>query len=160
MAEDESRMILEMLCRKTLIHEYQYRHHWRPNMLVFWDNRNVQHSALHDYYPQRRLMERVTIAGTQPIPEGPAADHRNCAATSCRAKSKPGSINFGSGGNGTGAHLALEMFKSRAGIDVLHVPYKGNGPALTGLLGGEVSTMFLQYAVAKPHIARPTHRSG
>lgn len=137
------RMTLEMLCRKTLIHEYQYRHHWRPNMLVFWDNRNVQHSALNDYYPQRRLMERVTIAGTQPIPEGPAADHRNCAATSCRAKSKPGSINFGSGGNGTGAHLALEMFKSRAGIDVLHVPYKGNGPALTGL-----------------HIARPPHRSG
>ena len=117
MAEDESRMILEMLYRKMLIHEYQYRHHWRPNMLVFWDNRNVQHSALHDYYPQRRLMERVTIAGTQPIPEGPAADHRNCAATSCRAKSKPGSINFGSGGNGTGAQLALEMFKSRAKAD-------------------------------------------
>lgn len=74
MAEDESRMILEMLYRKTLIHEYQYRHHWRPNMLVFWDNRNVQHSALHDYYPQRRLMERVTIAGARPIPDASAAD--------------------------------------------------------------------------------------
>ncbi|MEJ5990897.1 TauD/TfdA family dioxygenase [Ramlibacter sp. PS3R-8] len=74
MAEDESRMILEMLYRKTLIHEYQYRHRWEANMLVFWDNRNVQHSALHDYYPQRRLMERVTIAGTRPIPADPPAD--------------------------------------------------------------------------------------
>lgn len=73
MAEDESRMILDMLYRKTLIHEYQYRHRWEANMLVFWDNRNVQHSALHDYYPQRRLMERVTIAGTRPIPEAPGA---------------------------------------------------------------------------------------
>ncbi len=76
MAEDESRMILEMLYRKTLIHEYQYRHCWQPNMLVFWDNRHVQHSALHDYYPQRRLMERVTIAGTRPLPDGPTADHK------------------------------------------------------------------------------------
>jgi taurine dioxygenase len=77
MAEDESRMILEMLYRKTLVHEYQYRHCWQPNMLVFWDNRHVQHSALHDYYPQRRLMERVTIAGTRPLPDGPAADPKS-----------------------------------------------------------------------------------
>lgn len=74
MAEDESRMILDMLYRKTLIHEYQYRHRWQPNMLVFWDNRHLQHSALHDYYPQRRLMERVTITGTKPLPDCPAAD--------------------------------------------------------------------------------------
>lgn len=77
MAEDESRMILDMLYRKTLVHEYQYRHRWEPDMLVFWDNRNVQHSALHDYYPQRRLMERVTIAGTRPIPEAPGADPKD-----------------------------------------------------------------------------------
>ncbi len=74
MAEDESRCLLDLLFRKTLIHEYQYRHRWEPNMLVFWDNRCVQHSALHDYYPQRRLMERVTISGTKPIPASAAAD--------------------------------------------------------------------------------------
>jgi taurine dioxygenase len=74
MAEDESRMVLEMLYRKTLIHEYQYRHRWQPDMVVFWDNRGVQHSALHDYYPERRMMERVTIAGARPVPAFPAAD--------------------------------------------------------------------------------------
>ena len=73
MAEEESRTVLEMLYRKTLIQEYQYRHRWQPNMLVFWDNRCMQHSAIHDYYPQRRLMERVTIQGTAPVPAYPAA---------------------------------------------------------------------------------------
>ncbi len=68
------------------------------------------------------------------------------------AKSKPGQITVASGGNGTGSHLALELFKSRAGIDMLPVPYKGNGPATADLLGGQVSAMFLQYAVAKPHV--------
>jgi taurine dioxygenase len=74
MAEDESRMILDMLYRKTLIHEYHYRHRWQPNMVVFWDNRSVQHSALHDYYPKRRMLERVTIKGTRPVAADAPAD--------------------------------------------------------------------------------------
>jgi taurine dioxygenase len=74
MAEDESRMILDFLFRRTHIHEYQYRHRWEPDMVVFWDNRCTQHSALHDYYPQRRLMERVTIGGTPPLAADPPAD--------------------------------------------------------------------------------------
>jgi len=74
MEEDESRAILDMLYRKSLRHEFHYRHRWQPDMLVFWDNCAVQHSALHDYYPQRRLMERVTIAGGRPKNAFPAAD--------------------------------------------------------------------------------------
>jgi taurine dioxygenase len=77
MAEDESRTLLDMLYRKTLVHEYHYRHRWQPNMLVFWDNRSVQHSAIHDYYPKRRLMERVTVMGTRPIPADPPADPKD-----------------------------------------------------------------------------------
>ncbi len=77
MAEDESRLILQMLYGKTLIHEYHYRHRWQPNMVVFWDNRCVQHSALHDYYPQRRMMERVTIAGTRPLAAAAPADPKD-----------------------------------------------------------------------------------
>ncbi len=74
MAEDESRSILEMLYRKTHAHEYQYRHHWLPDMLVFWDNRSTQHAALHDYYPNRRHLFRVTVSGTKPLADGPAAN--------------------------------------------------------------------------------------
>jgi len=63
----ESDHLLDFLYSRTLINEYQYRHRWQPEMVVFWDNRCVQHSAVHDYYPQRRLMERVTICGDRPI---------------------------------------------------------------------------------------------
>jgi len=76
MAEDESRMILDMLYRRLEVLEYQYRHKWQPNMVVCWDNRWTQHSAVHDYYPHRRLMERVTVAGTRPIPAADPADHK------------------------------------------------------------------------------------
>ncbi|MEM7404728.1 MAG: TauD/TfdA family dioxygenase [Pseudomonadota bacterium] len=66
----ESRMLLDFLYHRTKTSEYQYRHRWQPNTLVFWDNRLVQHSAVHDYYPQRRLMERVTISGDRPLGDG------------------------------------------------------------------------------------------
>lgn len=82
----------------------------------------------------------------------PSLQARNVAELLALAKAKPGQINVASGGNGTGSHLALELFKTRAGIDLVHVPYKGNGPATSDLLGGQVAAMFLQYAVAKPHI--------
>ena len=68
-----------------------------------------------------------------------------------RARSNPKSLRFASGGNGTGSHLALELFKSKAGVDIIHVPYRGVGPATTDLLGGQVDGMFLQMAVAKRH---------
>ena len=75
MAEDESRSILDMLFKKIPMHEYHYRHKWNENMLVFWDNQGVQHSALHDYYPQQRMMERVTISSvTKPIADAPPPD--------------------------------------------------------------------------------------
>jgi len=74
MEQEESDAILALLFRKTLRHEYHYRHRWQPDMLVFWDNRSLQHSALHDYYPHRRLMERVTIVGERPIGDAAPAD--------------------------------------------------------------------------------------
>jgi tripartite-type tricarboxylate transporter receptor subunit TctC len=58
------------------------------------------------------------------------------------AKSNPGKINMASSGNGTSPHVAGELFKMMAGVDVVHVPYRGAAPALTDLLGGQVQAMF------------------
>jgi taurine dioxygenase len=65
--EDESQTLLQFLYRQAHIPEYQLRVRWQPDMVVMWDNRSVQHYAAHDYYPQRRTMERVTICGDEPI---------------------------------------------------------------------------------------------
>jgi tripartite-type tricarboxylate transporter receptor subunit TctC len=68
------------------------------------------------------------------------------------AKSKPGQLNYASGGVGSAIHLAMELFASRANIDVVHIPYKGAGPALTDVLGGQVLTMFATPVAAMPYI--------
>ncbi len=69
------------------------------------------------------------------------------------ARAKPNALRFASGGNGTGSHLALELFKSKTAVQIIHVPYRGVGPATTDLLGGQVDGMFLQMAIAKRHAA-------
>lgn len=63
MEEHESRALLDLLFRQAFVPEYQFRHHWEPHTIAMWDNRSTQHYAVHDYYPQRRYMERVTIKG-------------------------------------------------------------------------------------------------
>jgi len=67
-------------------------------------------------------------------------------------KQNPGKISFASAGGGSAQHLALEMFKLRAGIQALHVPYKGSGPALTDLMGGQVQYCFETMTSATPHV--------
>jgi tripartite-type tricarboxylate transporter receptor subunit TctC len=59
------------------------------------------------------------------------------------AKANPGKINFASGGNGTPPHVSGELFKMMTGVNLVHVPYRGGGPALTDLLGGQVQSMFV-----------------
>lgn len=86
--EDESDMVLNFLYDRAKIPEYQLRVRWEPHTVVMWDNRSVHHYAPHDYYPQRRTMERITIAGDEvvgvsgpytpeagiaPLPDGHAA---------------------------------------------------------------------------------------
>ena len=68
------------------------------------------------------------------------------------ARSRPGKINIASQGNGTSSHLTAELFKALANIDLLHVPYKGTGPAMTDLLGGQVELMFDNLITAMPHV--------
>jgi len=68
------------------------------------------------------------------------------------AKAKPGQLTFGSAGNGSSSHLSGELFKSMAGVDMTHVPYKGSGPAAADLLGGRISMVFDSIAVYSDHI--------
>ncbi len=68
------------------------------------------------------------------------------------AKAKPGGLTFASQGNGTSAHLAGELFKNLAKLDLTHVPYKGAGPALTDLIGGQVDMMFGTAAAVAPFL--------
>lgn len=68
------------------------------------------------------------------------------------AKASPGKLTFGSSGNGGGGHMAAELFCERTGMKMLHVPYKGDAPALTDLLGGQVSCMFCAATSALPFV--------
>jgi tripartite-type tricarboxylate transporter receptor subunit TctC len=79
--------------------------------------------------------------------------YRTVADVIAAARAKPGRLTFASQGNGTSAHLAGEMFTNLAKVQMTHVPYKGAGPAMTDLLGGQVDMMFATAAAASPHIA-------
>jgi tripartite-type tricarboxylate transporter receptor subunit TctC len=68
------------------------------------------------------------------------------------SKAKPGSLSFASAGNGTSQHLSGELFKSIAGIDIVHVPYRGSAPAIQDVMGGQVPFMFDTSVVAAPFI--------
>jgi tripartite-type tricarboxylate transporter receptor subunit TctC len=68
------------------------------------------------------------------------------------AKRNPGKLSFGSSGTGAASHLSAELFKSLAGIDMLHVPYKGTGQAVTDLLAGQIDLMFAPAQTVMPHV--------
>ncbi|MGJ7546758.1 Bug family tripartite tricarboxylate transporter substrate binding protein [Variovorax sp. LT1R16] len=67
-------------------------------------------------------------------------------------KANPGKINFGSSGNGSSIHLSGELFKQMTGVDMQHVPYRGSAPAVSDLLGGQISVMFDNMPSAIPHV--------
>jgi len=69
------------------------------------------------------------------------------------ARRNPGKLTFGSSGTGAASHLSAELFKSLAGIDMLHVPYKGTGQAVTDLLAGQIDVMFAPAQTVMPHVA-------
>jgi len=92
----------------------------------------------------QRAFAPISILATQPTilvvhPTLPAATVKELVAL---AKTRPGQLNFGSAGPGSSAHLAAELFKMVAGVNLVHVPYKGTGPATSDLLGGQIPLMF------------------
>ncbi len=75
------------------------------------------------------------------------------------ARAKPGSINYGSGGVGSAGHLPLELLQSMAGLKMQHVPYKGSGPAIADLIGGQIQAMLLTIPAVIPYIEAGTLRA-
>ena len=83
---------------------------------------------------------------------GATSPYKTVQELTAAAKAKPGSISFASAGNGTSQHLSGELYKSLAGLDMVHVPYKGSAPAIQDVIGGQLPMMFDTSVVAGPFI--------
>jgi tripartite-type tricarboxylate transporter receptor subunit TctC len=96
----------------------------------------------------------ITVIGTVPLVlvASPAVPAKTVQELVSLMKAKPGTLNFGSAGNGSVLHLAAEMFGSEAGVDIKHIPFKGTGPLTTDLVGGQVDLGFLSVTAAAPHV--------
>ncbi|MEO8134106.1 MAG: tripartite tricarboxylate transporter substrate binding protein [Betaproteobacteria bacterium] len=95
-------------------------------------------------YDARRDFTPVSLLATSPfiLVVNASITAKNVGELVALAKARPGTLTFCSAGNGTVPHLAGELFKFRAGVDIVHVPYKGGGPAISDLVGGQVNMMF------------------
>jgi tripartite-type tricarboxylate transporter receptor subunit TctC len=96
----------------------------------------------------------VILLATTPwmVVVNPALPVNSVAELVAHAKANPGKLNFASYGRGSSNHLATELLKARAGIDVVHVPYKGSAPALLDLIAGQVQFMLDTYSTSAPHV--------
>jgi tripartite-type tricarboxylate transporter receptor subunit TctC len=107
----------------------------------------AQYDPVKDFAP-------ITIAVSSP---NVLVVHPSIAVNSVKelialAKGKPGALNYASGATGSASHLAAELFKSMAGVDIVRVPYKGAGPAVNGIIAGQVQVMFGTAGSVVPHI--------
>lgn len=105
-------------------------------------------------YDTVRDFAPITIAATLPLVVVVPAQStiRSMADLLARARANPGKLTFASAGPGNTSHLSVEYLKSMLGLDMIHVPYKGSGPAIIGLLGGEVDFMFDSLSSSLPQI--------
>ncbi|MCI3951780.1 MAG: Uncharacterized protein K0R53_1277 [Burkholderiales bacterium] len=105
------------------------------------------------YDPIRDFTPITLIAATsQVLAVHPSLPVRTVKELVAYAKKRPGQINYSSAGNGSQPHLTAELFKSRTGIDIIHVPYKGGPPAMNDLLAGHVALSFATSPSAVPHV--------
>jgi tripartite-type tricarboxylate transporter receptor subunit TctC len=109
--------------------------------------KKLPYDALRDFTP-------LTLAVTLPnvLVIHPAVPARTLKEFISHAKANPGKLSYASTGSGTSPHLSMELLKSMADIDLVHVPYKGGAPAMTDLIGGQVVAQFIGLPVAMPHI--------
>jgi tripartite-type tricarboxylate transporter receptor subunit TctC len=99
--------------------------------------KNMPYDTVKDFAP-------VVWAAVSPnvLVVNPSLPVKSVAELVALAKAKPNSLSYASTGNGSSNHISMELFKSLAGVEIVHIPYKGSGPAVTDLLGGQVQLMF------------------
>lgn len=110
--------------------------------------RSVPYDVARDFAP-------VTVIAAVPnvLVVNPQVPAKDVAELIAYAKANPGRLNYSSPGAGSGAHLAGELFRTSAGIDIVHVPYNGIAPAVTAVVAGDVQMMFAAAPTALPHVA-------
>ena len=125
--------------------------------LVYVSAGHAMNSVLHaktiPYHPVRDFAP-ISLAASGPLTlvVNPALPVRDMKELVALARKRPGQLNFASSGTGGTMHLAGELLKSMARIDIVHVPYKGGGPALTDVMGGQVELTFVGAPASMPHI--------
>src|SRR6185369_4283257 len=103
------------------------------------------------YNPERDLAPvSLVVSQGNILVVNPAVPARSVRELIALAKAKPGKLTFGSSGSGNAGHLAGELFKNMAGVDMVHVPYKGGAPAMIDLIGGRIDMVFSSAATALP----------
>ena len=114
--------------------------------LLLITNPNVINATLYDKLHYNFIHDIAPVAGIDRVPNvmeiHPSVPAKTVPEFIAYAKANPGKINMGSGGNGTSQHVAGELFKMMTGVNLVHVPYRGAGPALVDLLAGQVQIMF------------------
>jgi tripartite-type tricarboxylate transporter receptor subunit TctC len=117
-------------------------HAINPNMM-----KNLPYDPIKDFAPIVLLARAPMV-----LVAHPKLGLHNVQELIAMAKAEPGKLNYASNGNGSSSHLAAAMFASMAGVDMVHVPYKGLSPALTDLIAGTVPLMFSSVVAILPHV--------
>jgi tripartite-type tricarboxylate transporter receptor subunit TctC len=109
--------------------------------------RRLNYDIIRDFAPISQVS-----SGQYVVVVHPALPVKTLPQLIALAKARPGQLNYGSAGAGNATHLAAELFRAMANVNIVHVPYKGSGPALIDLVGGQVQLMFSNLTAALPHM--------
>jgi tripartite-type tricarboxylate transporter receptor subunit TctC len=109
--------------------------------------KKVNYDALKDFVPVIQFVSVPLMMAS-----GSALPSKTVKELIAYAKSRPGQINYGSAGSGSSSHLAVELFKSMAGIEMAHIPYKGTGPLITDMLGGQIGLTIASAVPLSPQV--------
>ena len=115
--------------------------------MLFRSERDLPFDPIRDFSPVGQV-----ATGYYVIVVHPSLPVRGVKDLIALARSRPGELNYGSGGTGQSTHLAMAYLMSLTGMDMLHVPYKGSGAAVTQLLAGQIQLMFANITAAVPHV--------